>query len=494
MRRLPVFAFVCFATAAFAATRPAALADLADRARSVPGEFAADALLRIAASRKITDPAWKLQLIEDAFAFAATAQEPYARRAWVGSQAGIMDRAYAQGLDACTLQCRAVRAMLALNPKRGREMFEQIPPPRIPRLTCEDALVYDVSIFYATLGEVAAQGFNAKEVADEQPSHLMQRYVFDVSSPAQVGPIVRLLAGAPLKPAQLELLVNSFAGTLRQLSADDRSFSATIAGDEDASAVAGLASICARRQINPAPLLEAWRAYLVKHLSGARCADTTGADSASLSFGIVANRVSSEPAYTGPLGAVRYFNENMRTGSLQPITDEEVNPAKTEGKATAAGACESLQCRQLADMFKRLVLGPTGLALTDAEKSGGDWGGQLKDYLAALADWKGDDPAECFPWKSRFYDQLFNVLPSGPDRDLVQNSLLAWLQESDYQREHHVEWFYPVNVLIIRAFADPSGLRGTLRELQKAADPVIGLYVQLEQVLPRPLQSTVGLL
>jgi hypothetical protein len=309
-----------------------------------------------------------------------------------------------------------------------------------------------------------------------------------------VGPLARLLASAPLKQAQLEVMVNSFAGSLKQLSGDDRSFGATIAGEEVSAAIAGLASFCERRQINPIPLLDAWRSYLVRHLSGARCEDATGLEGAGMSFGIIARRVSAESAYTGPLGAVRYFNENMRTGALRPIADDEVKPSKTEGKATAAGACDSPQCRQLADMFKQLVLGPTGLALTDEEKSGGDWGGRLKDYLAALADWKGDDPAECFRWKSHFYDQLFNVLPAGPDRDLVQNSLLAWLQNSDYERDHHVEWFYPVNVLIIRAFADPAGLKTTVRELRNAANPVISLYAQLEQVLPRPLGTTVGLL
>jgi hypothetical protein len=464
MGRLGALAVICLAAGAWAAPRPPALAALADRTRSLPGEFAAGALLRIAGSPQAKDPAWRRELIESAFQLAAGAQEPFARRRWTDSPRGMFDKAFEQGLDACTLQCRAVEAMLALDRKRAREMFAEIPPPQIPRLSCEDGLVWDVSVFYSTLGEIAATA--------DRPSELLERYVPDLTSPVQAGPIARMLAGAPLKPAQLEELVNSFAGALRELSGDDRSFSATIATDADAGAVLGLASACAQRQINSVALLEAWRTYLTRHLGGTRCADSGS-----------------------PATAVRYFNENMRGGALPPITDDEARPAKTEGKAHAAGACVSPECRQLGETFRQLVLGPTGLALTAEQRAGAEWGERLKQYLAALADWKDDDhPAEYFRWKCGLYSQLFDALPNGPDRDAVLNALLGWLERSDYQREHRVEWFYPVNLLIIRAFADPVGMKTTARELRNAADPVISLYAQLEQALPRPLERTVGLL
>src|ERR1039457_3647548 len=266
-------AFACLAASASAASRPPIFADLADRARAQPAEFAADALLRIADAPTPADVAWKREILEDAFHLAAGAQQPLGRRNWTGKPGSLFDKAYAQGLDACTLQCKAVHAMLAIDYKKARELFGEIPPPQIPRLTCEDALVYDVSIFYATVGEVAARAFSAKEVAQEEPFHLLQRYAADVTSPAQAAPIARMLVGASLKPAQFEALVDSFAGALVQLSGDDRSSSATIAGDADA-AIAGLSAECARRRIDAQPLLEAWRAYLARQLSGARCADS----------------------------------------------------------------------------------------------------------------------------------------------------------------------------------------------------------------------------
>src|ERR1022692_2967947 len=137
----------------------------------------------------------------------------------------------------------------------------------------------------------------------------------------------------------------------------------------------------------------------------------------------------------------------------------------------------------------------SGSGLTPEQKASSDWGGKLRLYLAALADWTGDDdPVEYFQFKSRFYSELFNLAPNGPERDLLLSTLLAWLQQNGYQRDHRVEWFYPVNALIIHAFADPLGMKATMRELRRSSDPVIALFAQLEQLLQRPIQGTMGLL
>ena len=428
-----------FSLLAAAATRPPIYADLADRARAQPPEFAANVLLRIADAPGVTDGAWKREILEDAFHMAAGAQQPFARRSWTGKPDGLFDKAYAQGLDALTLQSKAVRAMLAIDYKKARELFGEIPPLEIPRLECGDAMVYDVSAFYATADEVAARAFSAKEVADEEPFHFLLRYAAAATSPAQVAPIARMIAGASVKPAQFEALVNALAGALMQLSGDDRSFSATSPGDAD-SALAGLQAECTSRKIDAQPLLAAWRAYVARQTGGARCADSA----------------AHAPRYTGQ--------------------------------------CESPQCRQLEAQYIGLVTA-NGYGLTAEQKASSEWSGKLRKYLAALADWTNDDdPAEYFRFKTRFYSELFELAPKGPDRDLLLSTLLGWLQQNGYQREHRVEWFYPVDALIVHAFADPVGMQAAVRELRRSADPVIALYADLEQLLPRPLEERMELL
>ena len=494
MGSLRVFAYLCLAAAAYGAERPQVLVDLANRAHSVPAEFAADALLRIAAASRTAEPAWKRQLIEDAFRIAVGAQQPYARRAWLKSHGGLAEKAFAQGLDACTLQCRAVEAMLALDPKEAREMFEQIPAPRVPRLSCEDALVYDVSAFYVTLGDVAQQAFSPKEVALQEPLHLLERYVPDLTSPVQAAPIASMLTGAAVPTAQLEGLIDAFASALKQLSGDGRDFSATISGQSDAAAIEALASTGGRQRINSLPVLDAWRSYLVRHLGGSVCGDLGGAGASGLSVAMTAAG-SADTAYSGALGAVRYFNENMRTGALPAISDQEVQPANLDSQARVMGPCESVECRQLSTQFGSLVLGPAGMAYTEEQKASAEWGGKLREYMESLSGWKSaDDPAEYFLWKAHYYSDLFHVLPNGANRDIVLSAFLAWLEQSDYQRDHRVEWFYQVNALIISAFADPLAMKTTMRELRNSGDPVIAFYAELERVLPRPFQHTVSLL
>jgi hypothetical protein len=433
---------------------------------------------------------WKKELIEQAFRSAVAAQQPYARRGWSEMRARREAKAYQQGLDTCSLQCRAVHDMLALDHKKARELFADIVPPRLPRLTCEDPLVYDVSTFYATLGQLALEAFTAKEIEEKEPVRLLERYVSDISSPAQVAPIAQMLAAGGLKPAAFEGLMNAFAGGLRQLSGDDRSFSASMS---DEGALPALIEECTRQKVSPAPLEEAWRAYLVRHLGGERCADTAGADSAP---GItLSSRAANGPDYSNPAGPALFFNTKVQGGGVKAITAEEAQPSSIlDGKARSIAACESEDCRQLGGQYSSLMLSPLGLAYTDEEKMQSRWAARLQDFLAAMDAWKCDTQSDCFWVKSRFYGDLFDVIPHGPARDTVLRSLLGWLERNNYQRDHRVEWFYPVNLLIIRTFADPKGMQATLNELRKSADPIVALYAQLEQVLPRPMDRSVGLM
>src|SRR5581483_10248352 len=130
MRLFRTLLFLSVPALTCGATRPPELVALAERAASLPPEFAADGLLRIAGSPKVADPAWKRELIESAFHLAAAAQPPFARRNWSGARANLFDKAYSQGLDALTLQSRAVSALLALDPRQARAMLAEFPPPK----------------------------------------------------------------------------------------------------------------------------------------------------------------------------------------------------------------------------------------------------------------------------------------------------------------------------------------------------------------------------
>ena len=93
-----------------AATGPADIDALIDAARSVPGEFSADALIRIAGTDKI-DKARKIELLEQAFDRASGAQQPFPRHAVplkLDGSSSYWNRLNKQDLDALSLRLRAV--------------------------------------------------------------------------------------------------------------------------------------------------------------------------------------------------------------------------------------------------------------------------------------------------------------------------------------------------------------------------------------------------
>ena len=126
-----------------------------------PAEFSADLLIRLAGSPAVADPEWKRELLETAFLRAYGVHDSHKRAApgaAVDSRAGGFTRAYATGLDALTLQVRAVLGMIPLDPARARELFEWI-DFYLPPASCSDLLIPVADEYYAALGTIARRTF-----------------------------------------------------------------------------------------------------------------------------------------------------------------------------------------------------------------------------------------------------------------------------------------------------------------------------------------------
>src|ERR1019366_8640386 len=334
-----------------AADAPAWIDALLDAARAAPAEFAADATIRIAALDQL-EKARRIELLDEAFRRASGAQQPYKRHATF-LQAGpssYLNRAYGQDLDVLSLRLRAIDALLPLDRQKARDLFVQIPPPRTPRLKCEDFLIYDVGRFYDTLGSIARQSFTAQEVQAGEPFRLLQRFTGAITSPVEVTPVARMLAAATVKDTDFQALVNSFAGALGKISGDDRSFAFSITAGKQKLALVGEEK---DRQSSPLPLLEAYRLYLVNNLSAARCADDDSMLGNARSYGFFAGQAVDQEAQN----AVAFFNRNLRMAPLQPIQEQESTPSRLEGVVTGLRACEDAACRAIAGKDRGLVFG-----------------------------------------------------------------------------------------------------------------------------------------
>jgi hypothetical protein len=455
---------------------------LVDDARSAPAEFAADALLRLAQSGKIPEPEQQRELIEEAFRLAAHAQFPLPRKYLgyfhVDTRTGYLRMAHDLKLDRLSLQCRAVRAMLAVDRRKARELFGEMPRLDIPALTCADTLIPDAADFYETLLAVAQGTFSPDEVRRQETVFFLATHLGGITSPLQVGPAAKVAADFKASPPQREILVSAFAGALKKISGDDRAFTHAAHVATGGRAVSQLREKCLAEGVATEWLLEAFRGYLVTHFGGSRCADN----------------VRRERKSSGLPDPVQAFNDRLaalRAGAkkIPPIAAEEIAPTRVEGEGVFDEYWKSPQARGLLIKIKALRFGHDqksgGQPLTPEERGTVEWREQAAQFLNALAAWESGhekSEADFFHQKAVLFSGLIELIPPGDLRDRVLHSFLDFLRQNRMQRESRVEWFFHARQLMqVRGKDDRPKV---IEAMGNSGDPVLQLYAALERALP----------
>ena len=182
---------ICTAMPAEIAKLPEPYQSLAELARGAPPEFTADALLRIVEQGRLADRDARRDLIDEAFRSASAAKFSVRMQGLPGTltdtASGSLSRAYALQLDMVSLESRAVRDMLPLDPVNARKLFGEIARPMLAPLTCDDALVYDLSDFYQALGAVVNGAFTQKQHSKNDHLNFLTDYLGQAASPPGSG-------------------------------------------------------------------------------------------------------------------------------------------------------------------------------------------------------------------------------------------------------------------------------------------------------------------
>jgi hypothetical protein len=415
---------------------PADLESLIIDAQTAPAEFSADVLIRIAESGRVKVRAQQRRLLEDAFRRASEAQHPVRRRyagREVDTRPGYLAYAFDLGLDTLSLQCRVVKAMLAVDAPRARELFSEIPKLKLQPLGCDDALVYDAGLFYETLTEVAAKTFTPEERRQAEHVRFVSQYVEGMSSPAEVGPAAKAAVAINPMPAQLAMLVLAFGRALKQVPSDDRTF--TYWMTRDASVVGslrGLIEACDSGGVPTRELRAELRSYLVRSLHATRCSDNVPQ--------------ASPPS---ALGYVAEINKALEFDP--PISGDEIEPVRIDAAARAASYWRSREARNLLTKARRLRFGSGNKPLTPAEKAGQDWQAALTDFLNDLEAWDaghGEQEIDYFHQKSVLYRALLELVPEGPARDQILRKFAGFLGNSYLSVDSRIEWLLHAKFLI----------------------------------------------
>ena len=449
---------------------------------SIPPELAADALLRVASAQRNHDRAWKIELLDSAFALSALAREPNRQKA-IGSKlvatnrTEILSLGFDQRLDRLSLQTRTVREMLKLDQAHALDTFQHIGWPELRRCMCRDALIDHVDDYYRLLGEIAESVFTAEERRRGRHIEMLSYQLVRMRSPVEVGPAAKMLSSATLAENELTLLGSQLAASLDRIESDDRSFAASFgAAGEDADR---LVRALVARNVSTGGIVAAYRRYLIRHLAGSRCTDSGGDEFAS---------------------SVRdSFNKNFASDAdpnRAPLNAEDIKPAKTEGQADWEPFVSDDEFEKAWESYLDLMLGKGHgpllskgtKPLAEEQKNSAEWHTQFDEFLHQIDELK---PTTAEPEYRYFYRKAtvlqgaLRVAPAGPERDKVVRLFVSFLRSSNLQQESVLEWYAQLQ----RTASAVRGIGATanakfLDDLESSGHGILSLFALAKKVVP----------
>jgi len=447
-------------------------------AQSVPAEFSADLLIRLAESGEIKERKRRQELLIEAFYTAAKAQQPLKLAALPGSSVdsrlGYQAQAFRLGLDSLSLQCRAIRVLIQLNKQKARQLFDEI-KLKLDRLDCENSLAYDLDSFFDTIQVIAQTGFSAEETQRGEHIYFVENYISKINSSNQIRPAIKVLTSIKTTDLELARLGRAFSTALAKVPTDDRAFSAP--WNSTMNSIDDLVSRFKNRGLPGDEIIEAYRTYLVSQLTGQRCIET----------------ITAKEQKTFEAGLVTHFNDKLRSlayKNISPISEDEIKPGRREGSVRDDVYWTSAKSKSILSAMRRLRFKSAGSEFNAQEKESAEWQSQLSELMRALASWGPSDEKseeDYFHQKCVIYDALINSIPADNQYDGLRDELLrdftSMLGGSQLQKVKPAEWFLHAKILIDRANAATPRERTKLVPLiYNSRSTILHLYIEKEEL------------
>ena len=458
---------------------------LRNAAPGAPPELAADILLKLVERGLVPSTPDRLELIEQAFQFATAAKYPFAQIAAVDkarntdSAPGLRAGALEHGFSAIGLRCRAVRAALPLDKAKAVQLFEQITLGPFPALTCRDALVPSLNEYYATLREVALNGFTLEQRRKGRHLQLVETAVRSAVIPGQLEPLAKLVAEYPG-------FIPAFAASLKLMDADPRSFGAATLGL--GQVVVNLSEHLHSDGGSTIPLADAFRSFMTKHLQGVVCEETLDPK----------RRITMEANVNKSVSTAAEGKE------IAPFLTNELKPRSVDGPAVVVAAWQTGRSREIMAQYKALRFGtkeqqdeynkrdrrkdgmthflPEDLRQTPA------WEAKAWDFLNELDRWNKnhtEPEGDFFHQLSLQYGGLMDIVPPGPLLNTVFQAYISFLKSSALERESPPEWLLHVQRLFVVTDASKAHQAWIREQIRKNGSLTMSLYAELARLDPR---------
>jgi hypothetical protein len=442
--------------------RDAALENVAATAVSLPPELAADALIRIASSPRVTDLEWKRELLTEAFFRAYSAREPYRQSTAQAVAPDTVDGArlfaYATSLNRVSLQSRAAQMMALVDGPSARELFQWIDLDLAPA-SCEGLLAPAVDEYYSALSLVARTTFSDRT----EGLRFLELFLWRAQLPSEFPAVARALIRFQPRFDEAAYLESVFGFMLETGASDARGFSSSAM--DIVSRTADMAIAFHEVGVNPYFLMETLRAYVVTQVKGPRCADSAAE----------------------PMTPAAFNTALARTGMdfyIRPIDGSTLLPSRVLGSARLEPYWQSGQARYLRQEAIELRGGgvaPVPLRVRQTD----DWLNRAEHLLVDVDEWTGRSEArerDYFYQKASLYVALLDLVPESKVRAKTIDSFVEFLRHNDEDRALEPLWFAFVNRLLELSRGHDGA--EILHAFEDAHHPALWVYAQLEKLVP----------
>jgi hypothetical protein len=461
MVRLSIALFAAAACCAQPAAQPPKTAReiahaIIDDAHATPVEIFADIVLRwnLLASLPEKD---QIQALENVFYRAGEARDPVPMR-YYGLPARLTareaDRAavFGKQLDALSIRCRAVVALLKLDPRKARELFEAIPRPDEPKGNCSQDFIPDAGIYFETLAAVAASdGFTDEQRRKQAPFLMVERGARSAGSSWDAIAAAKNLAGLAHNGKEAALLESALAASLA-LSDSDRSFTNAVRYGFLVHVELAARETLQEQGAMGTAILEALRGFLARHLTAARCRENEAeADSHDYEIEEFDNAL-------GDRTDIAPLADGLKPSRLEDgaAPEDYANAAEFAALQQEESTLVRFGVRAGASGFT-IRMGSSTLSSDDDSPppSAADRQFRAQQLLYKIDDFagaSGQDPLEVFHQKCALLRSLLGA-PLGAETERAVNSqAISTLEDSTVLNRSPVEW--------LNEYQSLAGMRG----------------------------------
>jgi hypothetical protein len=410
--------------------------ELINSAESLPFEYRADIQLTAIESGNMPNGKTAEETLERLFDSAASAQVQYKQKA-VDPKANTLAReasgVQTLNLDSLSIRTRIIKAMLPIDRTKAQRELEEI-RFQIPAAGCKSPLISDVSEFYVQLPSLASRVFPSDEKGRDAQSVWIRDNVENMSSAVQLAPMAKLLAEMEFAVGRFGDLLAAYMDVLQRLQATDREMAAIENERTLSSAMQLLVTRALKEESSAAPLLSAYRTFLLRSAAEAPCADVT------------ANWNN----------VVQAFDQLRR--EYDP--DGSVGTINLSGLVRPSGRGDHAEVEYLPDSsaFGGLLSKVYALKQRETASDGSnkqpDTQGWETDLAAFLKQIDAYDPSKAACEDCAYYDKVkllllfFDLAPTGNYKDKILDRLVNVLAHDPMQVNAPLEWAFQVKLLL----------------------------------------------